>query len=39
MKLAGIVPANGHLKNQPLKIREFAILDDDGNLIKFGDNK
>jgi len=38
MKTAGVVHPNGPLKNQPYKIREFAILDDDGNMIKFGEN-
>lgn len=38
MNRAGVVHPNGKLKNQPWKIREFAILDEDGNLIKFGEN-
>ena len=38
MKIAGVVHPNGPLKNQPWNIREFAILDEDGNMIKFGEN-
>ncbi|RKQ42566.1 hypothetical protein BXY85_3177 [Roseivirga pacifica] len=36
MKAAGVVHPNGPLKNQPHGMREFAILDLDGNLIRFG---
>lgn len=32
----GIVHPNGHLKNQPWGLREFSVLDPDGNLLKFG---
>lgn len=38
MKAAGVVHPNGPLANQPWGMREFAILDDDGNMIKFGQN-
>ncbi len=38
MKDAGVVHPNGPLQNQPWGIREFAILDLDGNMIKFGEN-
>ena len=38
MKAAGVVHPNGPLTNQPWNIREFAILDEDGNMIKFGEN-
>lgn len=38
MKQAGVVHPNGPLTNQPWNIREFAILDEDGNMIKFGEN-
>jgi len=38
MKLAGVVHPNGPLRDQPWRIREFAILDQDGNMIKFGEN-
>lgn len=36
MKSAGVVHPNGPLANQPWGQREFAILDPDGNMIKFG---
>ncbi|WP_020532262.1 bleomycin resistance protein [Flexithrix dorotheae] len=36
MTKAGVVHPNGPLKDQPHGMREFAILDLDGNLIKFG---
>ncbi|MEP3211068.1 MAG: VOC family protein [Maribacter sp.] len=38
MKKAGVVHPNGALRDQPWRIREFAILDEDGNMIKFGEN-
>lgn len=38
MKKAGVVHPNGLIKNQPYRIREFAILDEDGNMIKFEEN-
>ena len=38
MKKAGVVHPNGPLKDQPWGTREFAVLDDDGNMIKFGQN-
>lgn len=36
MKGAGVVHPNGHLTDQAWGMREFAILDGDGNMIKFG---
>jgi len=36
MKITGVVHPNGPLQNQPWGMREFAILDQDGNMIKFG---
>lgn len=39
MKKAGVVHPNGPLKNQPWGTREFAVLDLDGNMIKFGQNR
>lgn len=39
MKSAGVVHPNGPLKNQPWGMREFAVLDQDGNMIKFGQNR
>jgi uncharacterized glyoxalase superfamily protein PhnB len=38
MQAAGVVHPNGPIANQPWNIREFAILDEDGNMIKFGEN-
>lgn len=35
---AGVVHPNGPLENKPWGMREFAILDEDGNMIKFGEN-
>ena len=37
MSQAGVVHPNGPLTEQPWGFREFAILDGDGNLIKFGE--
>lgn len=34
---AGVVHPNGPLKDQPWRMREFAILDGDGNLIRIGE--
>ena len=36
MKIAGVVHPNGTLKDHPHGMREFAILDLHGNMIKFG---
>lgn len=33
---SGVVHPNGKLENKPYGMREFAILDNDGNMIKFG---
>jgi len=33
---AGVVHPNGAMDNKPWGMREFAILDNDGNMIKFG---
>ncbi len=38
MKAAGVVHPNGTLEDKPWGMREFAILDEDGNMIKFGQN-
>lgn len=38
LKPKGVVHPNGPLKNQPWGTREFAVLDADGNMIKFGQN-
>jgi len=37
MTIAGVVHPNGHIEDKPYGIREFAILDLYGNLIKFGE--
>jgi len=36
MSAAGVVHPNGPLTDQPWGLREFAVLDGDGNMIKFG---
>lgn len=36
MQQAGVVHPNGKLQDTPWGMREFAILDKDGNLIRFG---
>jgi DNA-binding transcriptional MerR regulator len=37
LKASGVVHPNGQLTDQPWGIKEFAVLDADGNLIKFGE--
>jgi DNA-binding transcriptional MerR regulator len=37
MLAADVVHPNGHLADQPWGVREFAVLDRDGNLIKFAE--
>ncbi len=37
MSASGVVHPNGPLIEQPWGLREFAVLDDDGNMIKFGE--
>ena len=37
MQAAGVVHPNGPLQEQPWGMKEFAVLDGDGNLIKFGE--
>lgn len=37
MQAAGVVHPNGPLTEQPWGMKEFAVLDGDGNLIKFGE--
>ncbi|MFN8342825.1 MAG: VOC family protein [Cyclobacteriaceae bacterium] len=34
----GIIHPNGPLKNHPWNMREFSILDNSGNLIRFGES-
>lgn len=36
LKLFNVIHPNGHLEDKPYGMREFSILDNDGNLIKFG---
>jgi len=38
MLAAGVVHPNGPLKDHPHGMREFAILDQDGNMIRFGEH-
>lgn len=37
MSAAGVVHPNGPLRSEPWGFKEFAVLDGDGNLIKFGE--
>lgn len=37
MSAAGVVHPNGPLQDQPWGFKEFAVLDGDGNCIKFGE--
>jgi DNA-binding transcriptional MerR regulator len=37
MTASGVVHPNGPLRQQPWGFKEFAVLDSDGNLIKFGE--
>lgn len=34
----GVIHPNGPLENKPWDVREFSILDLDGNLIRFGEH-
>lgn len=36
LKPKGVIHPNGPLKNQEWGMREFAVLDGDGNLLRFG---
>lgn len=36
MNASGVVHPNGPLTDQPWGLREFAVLDGDGNMITFG---
>ncbi len=36
LKPHGVIHPNGTLEDKPYGMREFAILDNDGNLIRFG---
>jgi len=35
---AEVIHPNGSLEDKPWGVREFSVLDNDGNLIKFGQN-
>lgn len=35
-KSAGVIHPNGDIEDKPFGLREFSILDQDGNLIRFG---
>ena len=37
MSAAGVVHPNGPLQEQPWGMKEFAVIDGDGNLIKFSE--
>jgi hypothetical protein len=37
MVAADVVHPNGHLTDRPWGMREFAVVDGDGNLITFGE--
>ena len=39
LKTFDVIQPNGTIKNHPYGMREFAIIDLDGNLIKFGQNR
>lgn len=34
---AGVIHPNGALESKPWGLREFAVLDGDGNLLRFGE--
>ena len=34
-----VIHPNGQLGDKPWGTREFAVLDEDGNMIKFGQNR
>ncbi|MEO7177074.1 MAG: VOC family protein [Saprospiraceae bacterium] len=34
-----LVHPDGHLEDKPWGMREFAVLDDNGNLLRFGEEK
>ena len=36
LKVQDVIHPNGKLEDKPYGMKEFAILDEDGNLIKFG---
>ena len=36
LNIAGVIHPNGHLETKPWMMKEFAITDPDGNLIRIG---
>ena len=36
LKAQNVIHPDGHIENKPYGMREFSILDNDGNLIRFG---
>lgn len=37
-KAQGVIHPNGQLKNMPWKMRQFSVLDNNGNIIHFGED-
>jgi uncharacterized glyoxalase superfamily protein PhnB len=37
-KAQGVIHPNGELQDMPWKMRQFSILDNDGNIIHFGED-
>ena len=38
LQKAEVIHPNGPLEDKPWGVREFSVLDNDGNLIRFGQN-
>jgi hypothetical protein len=38
LKAKGVIHPNGDLQDMPWKMRQFSILDNDGNIIHFGED-
>lgn len=38
LQKAAVIHPNGPLEDKPWGVREFSVLDNDGNLIRFGQN-
>ncbi|MDB5062222.1 MAG: hypothetical protein JWP67_2065 [Mucilaginibacter sp.] len=38
LKAKGVIHPNGDLQDMPWKMRQFSILDSDGNIIHFGED-
>lgn len=39
LSIKKVIHPNGPLEDKPWGTREFAVLDEDGNMIKFGQNR